>query len=471
MRMNRYGYVLVAALVATASLVIAQLMTLQVLTRAHASQNVLEEPFELRVVTTGLEYPWEMTWGPDAHLWVTERTAKRVTRVDPVTGMKTVAVTTPEAFQSIAQDGLLGLALHPRLQMGTGDDFVYVAFTYLDNSRSRLKVRRYSYDGATETLASPVDLMVGLPAHDDHLGGRLLVGPDEKLYLTIGDQGGNWLQNYCNPIRAQELPSAADIEAGDWTRYQGKILRVNLDGSIPSDNPSIGGVRSHIYSYGHRNPQGLAFGTDGTLYASEHGPSTDDELNLVEPGNNYGWPRVAGYQDDLSYVYANWSASSPVACATLVFNASDAPPSVPAIAESAWRHPRFQPPLQTFFTVFNEYDFEASGGATIAPSSLAIYTVRDDGIPGWADSLLVPGMIKGRLYRQPLAMDGRSVGGEPVELFRAADRYRDLAIHPNGQTIYVATDNAGVTMGRTGEMTRQLEHPGAILQFTYRGSS
>ena len=433
----------------------------------HSTQNVAPESFTLSVLTTGLEYPWEITWGPDEYLWVTERTAKRVTRVYPVDGTQNVAVTIPEAYQSIAQDGVLGLALHPGLLQGAGDDYVYVAFTYLEDSRARLKVRRFSYDPGTGDLESPVDLIVGLPAHDDHLAGRLAIGPDEKLYLTIGDQGSNWLQNYCNPNRAQDLPTAADVQARDWTKYEGKVLRLNLDGSIPSDNPSIGGVRSHILSYGHRNPQGLAFGLDGLLYASEHGPSTDDELNLIESGRNYGWPRVAGYQDDQSYVYGNWSASRPESCSALTFSTSEIPASVPQEMESAWSHPDFQPPLQTFFTVPNDYDFRSQGGATIAPSSLGIYTTREDGIPGWADSLLVPGMIKGRMYRQKLSADGRSAAGDPVELFRTANRYRDVAINPNGRTIYIATDNAGRTTGRTGEMTQELEHPGAIIQFTY----
>ena len=433
----------------------------------HSTPHAAQESFTLSVLTTGLEYPWEITWGPDGHLWVTERTAKRITRVNPVDGTQNVAVTIPEALQRVAQDGVLGLALHPGLLQGAGEEYVYVAFTYLEDSRPRLKVRRFSYDAGTRTLENPIDLIAGLPAHDDHVAGRLAIGPDTKLYLTIGDQGSNWLQNHCNPNRAQELPTTADVQARDWTRYEGKVLRLNLDGSIPSDNPSIGGVRSHIFSYGHRNPQGLAFGLDGLLYASEHGPSTDDELNLIESGRNYGWPRVAGYRDDQSYAYVNWSASRPESCSALAFSTSEIPASVPRAMESAWSHPDFQPPLQTFFTVPNDYDFRAQGGATIAPSSLGIYTTREDGIPGWADSLLVPGMIKGRMYRQKISADGRSAAGDPVELFRTANRYRDVAINPNGRTIYIATDNAGRTTDPTGEMTQELEHPGAIIQFTY----
>ena len=244
---------------------------------------------------------------------------------------------------------------------------------------------------------------------------------------------------------------------------------MNLDGSIPTDNPSLGDVRSHVFSYGHRNPQGLAFGREGSVYASEHGPSTDDELNLVEAGRNYGWPHVAGYRDNRSYVYANWSASRPTLCPTLTFDPVVIPTAVPRNAERAWSHPNFQPPLQTLFTVAADYDIATQGSATIAPSSLAIYTTREQGIPGWADSLLVPGMIMGRLYRQKLSADGSSAAGEPVQLFRTANRYRDLAIGPDGRTIYVATDNAGRTTGRDGAMTAELEHPGAIIRFTYVG--
>ena len=435
----------------------------------RSTQNPDQAGFTQSVLATGLDHPWEVTWGPDGHLWVSERTGKRISRVNPVDGSKNVTVEIPEAFQSIAQDGVLGLALHPRLLQGTGEDYVYVAFTYQEQASPRLKVRRFSYDQDTRVLRAPVDIIASLPAHDDHLGGRLAIGPDDKLYLGIGDQGGNWLQNYCNPNKAQDLPVAADIEARDWTSYEGKVLRVNLDGSVPSDNPSINGVRSHIWSYGHRNPQGLVFGRDGALYASEHGPSTDDELNLIEPGGNYGWPWVAGYRDDQSYAYFDWSASRPEACSTLTFSTSETPASVPRAMESGWSHPDFKPPLRTLFTVPNDQDLRARGGGTIAPSSLGIYTVRDGGIPGWADSLLVPGMIKGRMYRQGLSADGRSAVGDPVEVFRTANRYRDLAISPDGRTIYIATDNTGRTTGRDDEMTQALEHPGAIIQFRYDG--
>ena len=135
------------------------------------SQEVDPSRFTLEVVTTGLEYPWEVLWGPDDYLWVTERTAKRITRVDPVDGAKHVAGTIPEAFQSVSQDGVLGLALHPGPLASALE--VYVAFTYRDGGRSRLKIRRFSYNPATGSLEGGVDVLSGLPAHDDHLGGAI----------------------------------------------------------------------------------------------------------------------------------------------------------------------------------------------------------------------------------------------------------------------------------------------------------
>ncbi len=255
-----------------------------------ASAGSAPEPaFASREVATGLDNPWEITWGPDGMLWVTEKSAGTVTRVSPKDGAKTAALTIGDVLATDgAQDGLLGMALHPGLLKPGPDQYVYLAYTY-DADRGadmdrRGKIARYTYrDGR---LTSPVDVITGLPASSDHNAGRLAFGPDGKLYYTVGDQGGNQYDHFCTPIRAQQLPTAAQVRARDWTAYQGKILRLNPDGSVPADNPSPGGVRSHIYSYGHRNPQGIAFGPDGKLYGTEHGPSTDDELNLIVSGKN-----------------------------------------------------------------------------------------------------------------------------------------------------------------------------------------
>jgi PQQ-dependent dehydrogenase (s-GDH family) len=251
------------------------------------------------------------------------------------------------------------------------------------------------------------------------------------------------------------------------TGYQGKILRIDLDGAIPADNPEIDGVRSHVFSYGHRNQLGLAFGPTGLLYASEHGPSTDDEVNLIEAGGNYGWPHVAGYRDDRAYVYANWSASSPQPCDSLPGGGDAIPASVPVQDETAWNHPRFVPPLRTFFTVRSSADVRGLGSATIAPGGLAVYA--SDAIPGWQSSLLTLSLIRGAVYRVPLTPDGRSVAAAPVEMLQTANRYRDVALHPDGRTIYLATDADGPSRDPSGA-PRSLANPGSVLEFVYTGT-
>jgi PQQ-dependent dehydrogenase (s-GDH family) len=429
------------------------------------------ETFKSRVVTSGLESPWEITWGPDGFLWVTERVGKRVVRVNPADGSKSIALTLGEIYQTLSQDGLLGMALHPDLLRRAGRDYVYLAYTYNAGAAGkvdrRMKIRRYTYDAATQQLGDPMDILTRLPHGTDHGAGRLVFGPDAKLYLSRGDHGSNFLANYCDVNRAQETPTEEEIRQQDWTTYQGKILRINLDGSIPRDNPVIRGVRSHIYSYGHRNPEGMAFDGD-KLYASEHGESIDDELNLIQPGKNYGWPLIAGFQDDQSYVFANWSASRPEPCASLKFDVLNPPPSVPRLKESESKIPDFVPPLKTFFTVPNNYDLRTLGNATTAPAGVDVYT--NSRIPGWNHSLLMTGMISGVVFRMPLANGGTRIAGEPITYFKARNRYRDLAINPDGVHIYVATDSEGRVVDDSGALTRELQNPGAILEFTYTGT-
>src|SRR6185437_13666328 len=218
--------------------------------------------FRKKVLVSGLGGPWEITWGPDNKLWVTERTAKSITRIDPVTGDRKVAATIPEVSAPGSQDGLLGMALHPDLLRGAGADYVYVYYTYVDQSKGPHatftdprspyrflygKVSRLTYNKTTETLSDRVDLITGLPVGNDHVSGRLKIGPDRKLYLTIGDEGHNQLGNFCLPIEAQRLPTQDEVQKKNYLAYVGKSLRLNLDGSIPQDNPRLVGVISHVY--------------------------------------------------------------------------------------------------------------------------------------------------------------------------------------------------------------------------------
>jgi PQQ-dependent dehydrogenase (s-GDH family) len=437
-------------------------------------------PFSGRVLATGLEWPWEVTWGPDDRLWVTERAGKRVTRIDPETGAKQVALAIDEALVGGQHEGLLGMALHPELLQGSGNDFVYVAYTYDADPAPgeaqvarRAKLVRLTYDPSAQTLGQPIELIAGMPAGTDHNAGRIKFGPDGMLYYATGDQGGNWLGNYCHPIRAQVLPSADEISAKDWSSYTGKILRISPDGGIPSDNPAIDGVRSHIFSYGHRNPQGLVFGPDGALYSAEHGEKTDDEINLIEAGMNYGWPHVLGYQDDQAYTFGNWSAAAN--CSDLTFSALSFPDAVPQQSENDWSAPNFREPLKTFYTVHDSYDFEdpSCGEArficypSIGPSSIDFYP-EHGAIPGWGNALLVTALKNGAVYVLKLTGAGPGIR-DADQVFDTVNRYRDLALSPDATTIYIATDSGGVARDTSGGATDQLANPGAILAFTYTG--
>ncbi len=440
--------------------------------------------FRQSEVVTGLAGPFELTWGSDNMLWVTERTGKRITRVNPGTGERKVAVTIDEVLAPGGQDGLMGLALD------LGNNVVYTAYTYTDQSlpphETRApaspyrflytKIVRFTYDRAKETLSNPVTLVAGMPAGNDHLAGRLKIGPDRKLYYTIGDLGNNQLGNYCTPIEAQRLPTQAEIQAKNYAAYAGKALRLNLDGSIPNDNPEIAGVRSHVFTYGHRNPQGIDFGPDGTLYESEHGPKTDDEINILKAGANYGWPHVAGLKDNKAYDYARW-AESTTPCAQIKFSDLAIPPTVPHEPESAFTRP-FTEPIATMFTVPTGYNFSdpACRGndyicwPTVGASSIEYYgSPRISGIPGWEKALLVTTLKRGSLYVAALSADGQSVRGPFSRYFQSDNRYRDTAVSPDGTTIYIATDPGGQAEAIAGGTTRTMTNKGSILAFTYAG--
>jgi PQQ-dependent dehydrogenase (s-GDH family) len=430
------------------------------------------ESFAKRVLLENLANPWEITWGPDDWLWLTERSSGRVVRIRPSDGMLSAALEIDEVRGDGAQDGLLGMALHPQLLAGQSQDFVYVAYSYDAAAGRRFKIRRYTYDAASGSLAAPLDLLSELPASSDHNGGRLRIGSDGKLYYAIGDQGANQFDLKCNLDRAQDLPTAAQISAGDFQAYQGKILRMNLDGTIPEDNPELNRVRSHIFCFGHRNPQGLAVGTTGALFSSEQGPKSDDEVNRIEAGKNYGWPQVAGFRDDKAYVYGNWSAAPD--CEKLGYSDYTLPSSVPQQKESDWADPNFMAPLLTFYTVESGYDFEdpkCAGNAnicwpTIAPSSLEFYSSAKHALSGWTDSLLVTSLKQGTVFRVPLSADGKTAGGDVVPLFKTTNRYRDVAVKPDGRTFYVVTDAQGSTGSLDGGATSSLENKGSVLEFT-----
>lgn len=212
-------------------------------------------------VATDLEVPWEMVAVGESVL-VSERDSGRIIEIAPDRGTREVLVVPDVRFGG--EGGLLGLAVDPSAE------HLYAYSTGDEGNR----VQRYEIGGqpGALTLTGAEDVVAGLPSAGNHNGGRIAFGPDGMLYVTVGDAG--------------DRPAAQDIDA-----LAGKILRLEPDGTVPGDNPFPG---SPVYSYGHRNPQGIAWSADGRMFASEFGQDTWDELNIIEPGGNYGWPVVEG---------------------------------------------------------------------------------------------------------------------------------------------------------------------------------
>lgn len=313
----------------------------------------------------GFDTIWELAWGPDAHIWVTER-GGTVTRVDPATGTRSVVGNVPGVLEQ-GEGGLMGLAFHPDF---AANPWVYVVHTYGPGARNRVIRLRYESGafGAMEVMLDQV------PGSSIHNGSRLAVGPDGFLYVTTGD--------------------AADVALPqDAASLAGKVLRMTLEGSPAPGNP----FGNYAWSIGHRNPQGMTFLPDGSLWVTEHGASDNDEVNRIESGRNYGWPNVRGRCDgdagsgEIPFCQAN------------------------NVAE----------PLATWTP-------------TIAPAGLDWY--ESDLIPQWSGSLLFASLKDATLYRLPLSADRGSVV-EIIPLYvRAFGRMRAVLVGPDG-TVYIGTSN------------------------------
>lgn len=215
-------------------------------------------------VADGLDYPWDIVRDGD-RLIITEKAGNIVFIDNGETQRFTVETSSPLRTEGGA--GLLGVALAPDFGE-SGRAFLY--YSYDADTGPANRVVAASFDGSNWTETGI--LIDAIPGHRLYNGGRIAIGPDGHLYVTTG-----WTENYDLP---QDLDSLA-----------GKVLRVTLDGEVPSDNP-FGG--SAVYSYGHRNPQGIAWSPAGELFVSEHGQAALDEINLVEAGGNYGWPAIQG---------------------------------------------------------------------------------------------------------------------------------------------------------------------------------
>ncbi|MEI9958053.1 MAG: PQQ-dependent sugar dehydrogenase [Ferruginibacter sp.] len=271
-----------------------------------------------------LNYPWEVTYGVDGNLWVTEAQGYKMSKIDPNTGVKTTVLDLsagstwlPSPLDSLngqinsswspwPQGGFAGMALHPNFLDGTGNtDFVYVAYVHRFLSGTapsglfyRNKLVRFTYNSGTGKLEAPVVICDTLPGSKDHNSQRMIIAPVVKggtnyLFYGEGDMGAGQFENQTRTNKAQNVSS-----------YEGKILRFNLVPDVPAgaapwipdDNPYS--PTSAVYAVGFRNNQGFAYDTAlNILYGSSHGPYSDDEINIIEPHRNYGHPLVIGYAE------------------------------------------------------------------------------------------------------------------------------------------------------------------------------
>ncbi|MCA1728041.1 MAG: PQQ-dependent sugar dehydrogenase [Actinobacteria bacterium] len=302
---------------------------------------------ETTVIATGLEVPWGLVFTPDGEALVTERDSSRLSSVDSSGNIKELQKL-PESGSG--EGGLLGLALSPDYER---DGLIYVYYTTDEDNR----VARFRLG------EDPEPILTGIPVQSYHNGGRIAFGPDGLLYVGTGDGG--------EPSNAQDLNSLG-----------GKILRITPEGEVPEDNPFSD---SPVYSYGHRNVEGLAWDEAGRLYASEFGSNRFDEVNRIESGGNYGWPEVEGYGGE----------------------------------------PEYTDPISTWPTS------EAS------PSGAAI--LKGGAIPQWEGDFFMAALRGQRLYRLDLDGSGAVVGQE--ELLRGkAGRLRDVVQAPDG-SLWVLTSN------------------------------
>jgi glucose/arabinose dehydrogenase len=332
-------------------------------TAAPMSQR---EPFVVSTVVTGLDTPWDLAWGPDGFIWFSER-GGRISRLDPATGARSTAGTI--AVHQSGEGGLMGIAFHP--DFGTSP-FVYAVHTYGSLFTAHNRLVRMRWNGTT--LGPPETLLDGFPGAGIHNGSRLAIGPDRMLYVTTGDAG--------NGDVAQDLHS-----------FGGKILRLTLDGRPAPGNP----FDNAVWSYGHRNPQGLVFHpTTGVLYETEHGPSDNDEVNIIRRGGNYGWPTVHGFCDD----------------------------DIGAEREFCRTHNVVEP--------------LAAWTPTIAITGADLYL--SDRIAGWKGSLLATSLKAETLFRFTLSADGTKIVAREPLLATRFGRLRDVLVAPNGD-VYVATSN------------------------------
>ena len=463
-----------------------------------------------------LNNPWEITYGPDGYLWVTEGKGYTIRRINPNTGVSTTMVdlsngasgwltpaehtTFNRGFASTQnpwpQGGMMGLAVHPQFKDSANKKFVYVGYVHSFISGSAgpgylfaTRIVRFEYDTINNKLYRPVSLCDTLSGSDDHNSGRMIIAPVDGvnyLFYALGDMGTG---NYNDKNRVNKAQNSAS--------YEGKILRFNLEPDSDPDlfdrwipdstgnhnNPFNGVKQSAVYTTGVRNNQGFAYNPiTNKLYGSEHGMFADDEINIIDRGKNYGHPLVEGYAD------GNYNGAKPGSSSGSYAIITNEVNNATNVIGSDFRGPLYSlypapngaaGMANTILGIYNSTtgDPASNANTSIAQSGLDVY--YSSFIPGWKNSLLTASMKKAKIFRLKLNAAGDLVLPTPagsttplndtVGLFWSLNRYRDLAISPDGRTIFASIDKDQTTSGPTSGSPQPSLCPGCIKKFEFLG--
>lgn len=488
-------------------------------TNTQTKGGRMNEVFSRTILSpaSALNYPWEITYGPDNNLWITEAQGYKMYKMNPNTGVKTLVLDLssgstflPAPSDSLnaqsmgtwspwPQGGFAGMALHPNFLDGSGlNDFVYVTYVHRflgGTSPSGLyyrnKLVRFTYNSGTGKLESPAVLCDTMPGSKDHNSQRLIIAPVVKggtnyLFMGEGDMGSGQFENRDRPQKAQNPAS-----------YEGKILRFNLvpDGDagaaawIPNDNPYS--PNSAVYSIGIRNNQGFAYDTAlNILYGSSHGPYSDDEINIIQPFKNYGHPLVIGYAEG-NYNGTTTPSTNTSVSAGAPFTDNSGNSTCPPIGNEAnnittinnagngaYKRPLFSAYPTPAATIANTWKTNPGNANWLSEAWSGLDLYSNTVIPGWKKSLIASGLKWGRLIRLPLGATGVTTmpsnldslnTADTVTYFQSTNRYRDLAIAPNGKDIFLVMDNSSATSGPGVGNPITPACPGCVIKYSFLG--
>jgi glucose/arabinose dehydrogenase len=362
----------------------------------HAEDGIYHSEaagFKVEVVADGLSYPWGMVFLPDGDILVTERPG--TLRMIRAGALLPEAIAGLPATEEIGQGGLMGIALDPGF---AENHLIYLTHATGAGDLYGTEVVRGRLEGMA--LQDVATIFRALPKAEGgrHFGSRLLFAPDGTLYITLGERGASPSLEDQHP--AQHLDS-----------HLGSLIRINPDGSVPPDNPFVGrpGALPEIYSYGHRNMQGMALNpATGAVWTHEHGPQGGDEINIIKAGANYGWPVIT--------YGVNYGIGTKIGEGT--------------------HKAGMEQPIHYWVP-------------SIAPSGMAFYT--GDQFPAWKGNLFVGSLKFGMLVR--LTLNGDTITGEERLLDFDYGRIRDVVQGPDG-LLYLLTDDADGKLLRIAPVTK-----------------